>query len=180
AGGVAEEDSTGQSADTTVEDPESRDAAVGDQAGGAAQAERERQGRWVDSGIDVPNSSMRIPAPSSEVLDPGSVIVASQPFTDQNPTPSEEGHSIPRSRCSSVSFDQGFAADHDPVGESLAQKVCTQWAETREGSNRFRKVEGGVCQYDGIVRAAVAAMSIAALVEVAREGLFGQMKAMGI
>ncbi|KFY69605.1 hypothetical protein V496_00099, partial [Pseudogymnoascus sp. VKM F-4515 (FW-2607)] len=167
AGGVAEEDSTGQSADTTVEDPESRDAAVGDQAGGvgedrevferqcevgeercdvcekddaivedsearrvayveeqgaiqeqAAQAERERQGRWVDSGIDVPNSSMRILALSSEVLDPRSVIVASQPFTDQNPTPSEEGYSIPRLRCSSVSFNQGFAADHDPVSES--------------------------------------------------------------
>ncbi|KFZ20592.1 hypothetical protein V502_03128 [Pseudogymnoascus sp. VKM F-4520 (FW-2644)] len=197
-----------------------------------------------------------------------------QSFTFQNPTSSEEGQSIPRSRCSSVSFDKGFAADRDPVGESrafeaqnhqrsrqrwrieadsqreghevwnletrldswvgkcplcytrrcqgldvdvrhtlencpdesrtkviteiealktirfepyasctfctVAQKVCTRWAETREGSNRFRKVEGGVCQYNGIVRAAVAAMSIAAPVEVAREGLYGQMKALGI
>jgi hypothetical protein len=218
---------------------------------------------------------MSIPAPSGEVLVPGSVVVASpQPSTDQNPTPSEEGHSIPRSRCSSVSFDKGFAADQDSVGESrafetqkhqrsqqrlrieaesqqeghevwnlearldswvgkcplcyvrrcqgwevdvrhtledcpdelrmkvvadvkslktirfepyasctfctVAQKVCTRWAEAREGSNRFRMVEGGKCQYDGIVPAAVAAMSIAAPVEVAREGLYGQIKALGI
>ncbi|KFY64947.1 hypothetical protein V496_02911 [Pseudogymnoascus sp. VKM F-4515 (FW-2607)] len=30
----------------------------------AAQAERERQGRWMDSGINVPSSSMYIPAPA--------------------------------------------------------------------------------------------------------------------
>ncbi|KFY64196.1 hypothetical protein V496_03407 [Pseudogymnoascus sp. VKM F-4515 (FW-2607)] len=260
--------------DAMVEAEEARQAAyveeqraIGEQA---AQDERERQDQWLDSGIDVRSSSMSIPAPSSEVLVSGNAVVASpKPFTDQNPTPSEEeGHSITHARYSSVSFDKGFAADQDPVGESrafeaqkhqrsqqrlrieagcqqeghkspvrfvgkcplcyvrqyqgwevdvrhtlencpdesrtkviteiealktirfepyasctfctVAQKVCTRWAETREGSNRFRKVEGGVCQYDGIVRAAVAAMSIAAPVEVAREGLYGQMKAMGI
>ncbi|KFZ18998.1 hypothetical protein V502_03895 [Pseudogymnoascus sp. VKM F-4520 (FW-2644)] len=42
------------------------------------------------------------------------------------------------------------------------------------------KVEGGECQYNRIVPAAVAAMTIAAPVEVAKEGLYGHMKALGI
>lgn len=50
----------------------------------------------------------------------------------------------------------------------------------REGSNRFQMVKGGKCQYDGIVPAAVAAMSIAALVEVVKEGLYRQIRALGI
>lgn len=53
-------------------------------------------------------------------------------------------------------------------------------AEAREGSSRSRKVEGGNCQYDGIVPAAVAAMSIAAPAKVIKEGLYGQIKALGI
>ncbi|KFY66798.1 hypothetical protein V496_01920, partial [Pseudogymnoascus sp. VKM F-4515 (FW-2607)] len=110
--------------DAMVEDGEARRAAYVEEQRviqeQAAQAERERQGPWVDSGIDVPSSSRNIPVPSSEVLVPGSVIVTSpQPFTDQDITSSEEeGRPIPQSQCSSVSFDQGFAADHDPVGES--------------------------------------------------------------
>ncbi|KFZ23104.1 hypothetical protein V502_02418 [Pseudogymnoascus sp. VKM F-4520 (FW-2644)] len=43
-----------------------------------------------------------------------------------------------------------------------------------------QKVEGGECQYNGIVLAAVAAMSVAAPVEVAKAGLYEQMKALGI
>ncbi|KFY26455.1 hypothetical protein V493_04079, partial [Pseudogymnoascus sp. VKM F-4281 (FW-2241)] len=109
--------------DAMVKDGEARQAAYVEEQRviqeQAVQAERERQGWWVDSGIDVPSSSMNILAPSSEVLVTGSVVVTSpQLLTDQDITSSEEGHSIPRSRCSSVSFDKGFAADHDPVGES--------------------------------------------------------------
>ena len=62
---------------------------------------------------------------------------------------------------------------------TVAQKVCTRWVETREGSNRFRKVDGGECQYDGIVPAAVAAISIPEP-EVVKAGLYGRMKALGI
>jgi superfamily II DNA/RNA helicase len=108
--------------DAMVEAEEARQAAYVEEQRAireqAAQTERERQGRW----FDVPSSSIGIPAPSGEVLVPGSAIVASpKPFTDQNPTPSEEeGHSITRSRCSSISFDKGFAADQGLVGESRA------------------------------------------------------------
>ncbi|KFZ24201.1 hypothetical protein V502_01319, partial [Pseudogymnoascus sp. VKM F-4520 (FW-2644)] len=104
--------------------------AIGEQA---AQDERERQDQWLDSGIDVHSSSMSIPAPSGEVLVPGNAVVASpKPFTDQNPTPSEEeGHSITRSRYSSVSFDKGFAADQDPVGESRAFEAQKQRSQQR-------------------------------------------------
>ncbi|OBT44131.1 hypothetical protein VE00_04793 [Pseudogymnoascus sp. WSF 3629] len=84
----------------------------------AIQDERERQDQWLDSRIDIP--SIGFPPPSSESLVPGVAIDASpKPFTDQTPTSrEEEGDSIPRSRCSSVSFDQGFAAAQDSVGES--------------------------------------------------------------
>ncbi|KFZ23111.1 hypothetical protein V502_02410, partial [Pseudogymnoascus sp. VKM F-4520 (FW-2644)] len=180
AGGVAEEDSTGQSADTTVEDPESRDVAIArwttDRIGKgevgeeqcdvckkddamvedreaqraayieeqranreqAAQAECKSQGQWVDSRIDVPSSSMSIPALSSEVLVPRSVVVTSpQPFTDQDITSSEEeGQPIPQSRCSSVSFDKGFAADQDPVSKS-----CTFEAQNQQQSQQQWRVE---------------------------------------
>jgi superfamily II DNA helicase RecQ len=53
--------------DAMVEDGEARRVAYVEEQRviqeQAAQAERERQGRWVDSGIDVPSSSMSIPAP---------------------------------------------------------------------------------------------------------------------
>jgi len=62
----------------------------------------------------------------------------------------------------------------------VAQKVCTRWTEIREGSNRFREVKGGVCQYIGIIRPAVAAMSIAAPLDVVKAGLYDPMKAEGI
>ncbi|KFZ18997.1 hypothetical protein V502_03894, partial [Pseudogymnoascus sp. VKM F-4520 (FW-2644)] len=84
----------------------------------AAHAERERQGQgqWVDSGINVPSSSMSIPALSSEVLVLRSVIVASpKPFTGQNPTSSEEeGQAVPCSRCSSL-YIQGPDSSAKPA-----------------------------------------------------------------
>ena len=43
-----------------------------------------RQDWWLDSGIDVPSSSMSIPTLRSEILVPGSAVDASpKPFTDQ-------------------------------------------------------------------------------------------------
>ncbi|KFZ01485.1 hypothetical protein V500_00751 [Pseudogymnoascus sp. VKM F-4518 (FW-2643)] len=110
--------------DAMIEDGEARQAAYIEEQRAireqAAQDKHKRPDQWLDSGIEV-HSSMSIPAPRGEVLVPGSVVVASpQPSTDQNPTPSEEGHSITRSRCSSVSFDEGFAADQDSVSESRA------------------------------------------------------------
>ncbi|OBT79273.1 hypothetical protein VF21_01965 [Pseudogymnoascus sp. 05NY08] len=135
----------------------------------AAQAERERQGPWVDSGINVPSSSIYIPAPSSLDVDV-------QHTLENCPDESRTKVIAEIKALKTIRFEPYASCTFCTV----AQKVCTWWAETREGSNRFRQVEGGVCQYDGIVRAAVAAMSIAAPVEVAREGLFGQMKAKGI
>lgn len=58
----------------------------------------------------------------------------------------------------------------------MMAQVCTRWAETREGSNRFRMVVGGGCQYDGVVPAAVAAMSIVAPLDVVKVGLYDKMK----
>ncbi|OBT81152.1 hypothetical protein VE02_10082 [Pseudogymnoascus sp. 03VT05] len=67
--------------DAMVEDREARQAAYVEEQRviqeQAAQAERKRQGLWVDSGINVPSSSMNILVPSSEVLVPRSVIVTS-------------------------------------------------------------------------------------------------------
>ena len=42
----------------------------------------------------------------------------------------------------------------------------TRWGEVREGTRKFERVDGGVCQYGGIVRDAVAAMMVAGPVEV--------------
>ncbi|KFZ23509.1 hypothetical protein V502_02010, partial [Pseudogymnoascus sp. VKM F-4520 (FW-2644)] len=75
--------------DAMVEDGEAQRAAYVEEQRAiqeqAAHAERERQGQgqWVDSGINVPSSSISIPALSSEVLVLRSVIVASpKPFTE--------------------------------------------------------------------------------------------------
>ena len=47
-----------------------------------------------------------------------------------------------------------------------AQQICTRWEEVRDGTRKFEWVDGGVCQYRGIVRDSVAAMMVAGPVEV--------------
>ena len=49
----------------------------------------------------------------------------------------------------------------------FGQQICTRWEEIREGTWKFKRVDGGVCQYDGIVRDSVAAMMVPGPVEVA-------------
>jgi RecQ family ATP-dependent DNA helicase len=62
----------------------------------------------------------------------------------------------------------------------VAQKICSRWAETHEGSRRFKEVPGGVCQYSGIIQPAVAAMMAAAPFEVVQVSVYDAMQAEGI
>jgi hypothetical protein len=242
------------------------------------QEEQERQDRWMDSGIDVPSSS--VPAQKMDIPSSSVGFPRSSPLPSSDVDKDHDHDCISASaRCSyspgsSASFDQGFAADTMAVHEQnefttqqaqrrqqrwrtvveeqdeghevwdlenqldswvgkcplcyvrqcqgwdvdvqytldvcpdelqekvateaellsrvrfekfascmfcgVAQKICTRWAEIGEGSNRFREVKGGVCQYVGIVQPAVAAMTVAAPLDVVKTGLYDQMKAEGI
>ena len=62
----------------------------------------------------------------------------------------------------------------------VAQQICTRWDEVREGTRKFERVDGGVCQYRGVVRDAVAAIMIAGPVEVVDGEVWGWMRAEGI
>jgi hypothetical protein len=62
----------------------------------------------------------------------------------------------------------------------VAQQVCTQWEEIRKGNWKFRRIRGGVCQYEGIVRPVVAAIMVAGPLEVVDEAVLSRMRAEGI
>jgi hypothetical protein len=62
----------------------------------------------------------------------------------------------------------------------VAQQVCTRWEEVREGNQKFKRIEGGVCQYDGIIRPVVAAIMVAGPLEVVDEEVWSYMRAEGI
>ena len=62
---------------------------------------------------------------------------------------------------------------------TVAHKACTRSVGTREGSNCFRKIKGGECQYDGIEPAAVEAIGIAGPIEVVNSGLYWRMVEIG-
>jgi hypothetical protein len=62
----------------------------------------------------------------------------------------------------------------------VAQQICTRWDEVREGTQKFERVDGGVCQYRGVVRSAVAAMMVAGPVEVVDREVWSWMRAEGI
>jgi len=62
----------------------------------------------------------------------------------------------------------------------VAQQVCTRWEEIREGNRKFERIEGGVCQYEGIVRPVVAAIMVAGPLEVVDQEVWSHMRAEGI
>jgi len=62
----------------------------------------------------------------------------------------------------------------------VAQQVCTRWEEIREGNRKFERIEGGVCQYEEIVRPVVAAIMVAGPLEVVSEEVWSYMRAEGI
>jgi hypothetical protein len=224
------------------------------------QREQEKQERFMDSAIDMPTSSIPFPQVPSDRFD-----------RNDGPFPS----SPPRySQSSTVSFDQGFAADRispeervefqsqqnerqqqrlqfqsqvqqtsqevwdlenrldqwvgkcplcyvrkyvgsavdfrhtleecvDPEQElvaqevgalqsiqfqryvgcydcGVAQQICTQWEEIREGDRKFGRIKGGMCQYDGIVRPVVAAIMVTGPLEVVDQAVWSHMRAEGI
>jgi RecQ family ATP-dependent DNA helicase len=238
--------------------------------------EGERQDRWMDSGVDVPSSS--VPVPDIDITERSSSIgEASSSGLPILPVGRDDGHgcisaSAIRSHSprSSVSFDQGFAADAITEDEreefaaqqaqrqaqrwrsvveeqdegqevwdlekrldswvgkcplchvrqcggrdvdvrhpldrcpdalrtavvtdisrfeqvwfekfasctdcGVAQKICTRWQETYEGSRRFKLVPGRGCQYKAIIQPAIAAMMSAGPIEVVEVGLFQAMR----
>ena len=48
----------------------------------------------------------------------------------------------------------------------VTQQVCTKWEEIQEGNRKFKRIQGGVYQYAGIVRPVVAAIIVAGLLKV--------------
>jgi hypothetical protein len=62
----------------------------------------------------------------------------------------------------------------------VTQQVCTRWEEIREGNQKFERIEGGVCQYEGIVRPVVAAIMVAGPLEVVDQEVWSYMRAEGI
>lgn len=62
----------------------------------------------------------------------------------------------------------------------VAQQVCSRWAEIREGDQKFERIDGGVCQYEGIVRPVVAAIMVAGPLEVVDREVWSYMRAEGI
>lgn len=72
---------------------------------------------------------------------------------------------------------QRYASCHDC---GVAQQICTRWEEIREGNRKFERIEGGVCQYDKIVRPVVAAIMIAGPLEVVDQEVWSYMRAEGI
>jgi hypothetical protein len=76
----------------------------------------------------------------------------------------------------SIDF-QRYASCHDC---GVAQQICTRWEEIREGNRKFERIEGGLCQYDGIIRPVVAAIMVAGLLEVVDQEVWSPMRAEGI
>ncbi|KAK6591445.1 hypothetical protein H4I95_12198 [Botrytis cinerea] len=62
----------------------------------------------------------------------------------------------------------------------VAQQVCTRWEEIPEGNRKFERIQGGVCQYEGIVRPVVAAIMVAGPFEVVNQEVWSYMRAEGI
>ena len=62
----------------------------------------------------------------------------------------------------------------------VAQQICSRWRVMRERSHRFVRVEGGACQYRGVVRAVVAAMMVAGPLKVVEQHIFQKMQAVGM
>jgi RecQ family ATP-dependent DNA helicase len=62
----------------------------------------------------------------------------------------------------------------------VTQQVCTRWEEIREGNRKFERIEGGVCQYEEIVRPVVAAIMVAGPLEVVDQEVWSYMRAEGI
>jgi len=62
----------------------------------------------------------------------------------------------------------------------VAQQVCTRWEEIREGNQKFKRIQGGVCQYEKIVRQVVAAIMVAGPLEVVDQEVWSHMRAEGI
>jgi hypothetical protein len=76
----------------------------------------------------------------------------------------------------SIQF-QRYASCYDC---GVAQQICTQWEEIREGNGKFVQIKGGVCQYDRIVRPVVAAIMVAGPLEVVDQAVWSYMRAEGI
>jgi RecQ family ATP-dependent DNA helicase len=62
----------------------------------------------------------------------------------------------------------------------VTQQVCTRWGEIREGNRKFERIQGGVCQYEEIVRPVVAAIMVAGPLEVVDQEVWSYMRAEGI
>jgi RecQ family ATP-dependent DNA helicase len=62
----------------------------------------------------------------------------------------------------------------------VAQKICTRWEEVQEGNSCFKRVDDGVCQYQGVVRPVVAAIMIAGPLEVVDQEVWSYLRAEGI
>jgi RecQ family ATP-dependent DNA helicase len=62
----------------------------------------------------------------------------------------------------------------------VTQQVCTRWEEIQEGNRKFKRIEGGVCQYEEIVRPVVAAIMVAGPLEVVDQEVWSYMRAEGI
>ncbi len=65
-------------------------------------------------------------------------------------------------------------------GCGVTQQVCTRWEEIREGNRKFERIQGGVCQYEEIVRPVVAAIMVAGPLEVVDQEVWSYMRAEGI
>jgi hypothetical protein len=76
----------------------------------------------------------------------------------------------------SIQF-QRYASCYDC---GVAQQICIQWEEIREGNRKFRQIKGGVCQYHGVVRSVVAAIIIAGPLDVVDQAVWSHMRAEGI
>jgi hypothetical protein len=66
------------------------------------------------------------------------------------------------------------------VDPHLTQQVCTRWEEIREGDRKFERIQGGVCQYEEIVRLVVVAIMVAGPLEVVDQEVWLYMRAEGI
>lgn len=62
----------------------------------------------------------------------------------------------------------------------VTQQVCTKWGEIREGNRKFERIQGGVCQYEEIIRPVVAAIMVAGPLEVVDQEVWSYMRAEGI
>ena len=76
----------------------------------------------------------------------------------------------------SIQF-QRYASYYD---YGITQQICTQWEEIREGNQKFKRVKGGICQYNGIVRPVVAASIVIGPLNVVDQAVWAYMRAEGI